>query len=81
MAAYRVLVGLDYAGRRAEPGDIITDLPSKSLSWLTAQGLVEKADGNSAGSEVSAPQRTPQADTQATNSPRERQSPTKKGND
>jgi len=42
MTAYRVLVGLDYAGKRAEPGDIVSDLPPKSVGWLTAQNIVEK---------------------------------------
>lgn len=39
---YRVLVGLSYPpDRRAEPGDIIDDLPSKSIKWLLEQGAVE----------------------------------------
>lgn len=45
MANYRVLTGIDYAGKRAEPGDIITDIPSRSVGWLLEQGIVEKADG------------------------------------
>ena len=44
MATYRVLVGIDYAGKRVEPGAIVDDLPGKSVSWLVAQGIVEKAD-------------------------------------
>jgi hypothetical protein len=46
MATYRVLVGIDYAGKRVEPGTVVDDLPSKSVSWLVAQGVVEKADEN-----------------------------------
>lgn len=42
---YRVLHGLDYPGRRgdrrAEPGDIVTDLPQGAVEWLVAQGAVE----------------------------------------
>lgn len=42
MATYKALVGLDYAGKRVEPGDVVSDLPSRSVSWLVEQGLVEK---------------------------------------
>lgn len=43
MAEYLVLVGVDYPpNRRAEPGDIVDDLPGKSIKWLTQQGIVEK---------------------------------------
>jgi hypothetical protein len=44
MAAYKVLVGLDYAGKRAEVGSIVDDIPSRSVAWLLDQGLIEKAD-------------------------------------
>ena len=45
MPAYRVLVGLDYPpDRRAEAGDVVEDLPGKSIKWLTEQGLIEPAD-------------------------------------
>lgn len=44
MAAYKVLVGLDYAGKRAEAGAIVDDLPSRSIAWLTEQGMIQKAD-------------------------------------
>lgn len=45
MPSYRVLVGLDYPpDRRAEPGDVVDDLPGKSIKWLTDQGLIEPAD-------------------------------------
>lgn len=39
---YRVLVGIDYNGKRAEAGDVVGDLPEKSIPWLTRQGLVEQ---------------------------------------
>lgn len=45
MANYRVIIGIDYAGKRAEPGEIISDIPSRSVGWLLEQGIVEKADG------------------------------------
>jgi hypothetical protein len=44
MANYKVLVGVDYAGKRAEPGDIVTDLPAKSVPWLLEQGVIESVD-------------------------------------
>ena len=44
MAAYKVLVGLDYSGKRAEEGSIVDDLPARSVAWLTEQGLIEKID-------------------------------------
>jgi hypothetical protein len=45
-ATYKVLTGIDYAGKRAEPGDLVDDLPSKSISWLREQGHIEPADAD-----------------------------------
>lgn len=48
MAQYRALVGLSYPpDRRVEAGQIVDDLPGKSVKWLLEQGLIEpaKADG------------------------------------
>lgn len=47
---YRVLAeGLNYpAGdgeRRAEHGDLVDDIPDKSLPWLLKQGLIEPEEG------------------------------------
>lgn len=40
--AYRVLVGLSYPpDRRAEPGDVVDDIPPQSLGWLKHQGFIE----------------------------------------
>lgn len=45
MAKYRVLVGLDYPpAKRVEAGDIVTDLPAKSISWLRDAGLIEPVE-------------------------------------
>ncbi len=45
MARYRVLVGLDYPpDKRAEIGDVVTDLPAQSVKWLLADGYIEDAD-------------------------------------
>jgi hypothetical protein len=41
---FRALVGLDYPpGKRAEPGDVVGDLPDSSVKWLRKQGLIEPA--------------------------------------
>lgn len=46
MAQYRALTGLDYPpNRRAEAGDVIDDLPGKSVKWLLESGLIEPAGG------------------------------------
>jgi hypothetical protein len=44
---YRVVAGLDYPGKggkdkRAEPGDVVDDLPAKSVPWLLKQGAIEE---------------------------------------
>ena len=44
MATYTVLVGIDYAGKRAEPGDLVDDIPAKSLPWLLEQNIITQAD-------------------------------------
>lgn len=44
MATYKVLVGIDYAGKRAEPGTTVTDIPKDSLDWLLEQHIIEPAE-------------------------------------
>lgn len=47
MAQYRVLTGLNYPpNRRAEPGDVVDDLPGKSVKWLLESGLIEPTGGS-----------------------------------
>ena len=47
MPRYRVTggpdgnAGLDYKAKRAEPGDVIDDLPRESIKWLREQGYIE----------------------------------------
>jgi hypothetical protein len=42
---YRVLVGLNYPpDRRAEPGDIVDDIPPVSIPWLLRDRAIEAAD-------------------------------------
>lgn len=45
MASYKALVGLDYGNpsKRVEAGEIVSDLPAQSVSWLLEQGMVELA--------------------------------------
>ncbi len=47
MATYKVLVGIDYGDKRAEAGDTVSDLPTKSVSWLLEQGIIESIDDSS----------------------------------
>lgn len=43
--AYRVLTGMNYPpDQRAEVGDIVDDLPPKSVKWLLASGHIEEAN-------------------------------------
>ena len=45
---YKVLTGLSYPpDRRAEAGDIVDDLPSKSIKWLLNNGHIEEITGSS----------------------------------
>ena len=47
MAKFEALVGMNYAGKRAELGDVVSDLPTKSISWLVEQGhIVPVTDSN-----------------------------------
>jgi hypothetical protein len=42
MAQYRVLQGIDYPpNKRAEAGDIVTDLAPSSIKWLLEVGAIE----------------------------------------
>jgi hypothetical protein len=49
MAKYKVLQGLDYPpSNRAEAGDIVEDLPTKSVAWLLEVGAIEAVDAKPA---------------------------------
>jgi hypothetical protein len=39
---YRVLTGLNYGDKRADAGDLVDDLPEKSVKWLLADGHIQK---------------------------------------
>ncbi|WP_427422661.1 hypothetical protein [Lysinibacillus fusiformis] len=55
---YRALVGLDYPPNnkepkvRAEPGDIVDDLPPKAIGWMVEIGAIEKVKPDAEGGEV-----------------------------
>jgi len=46
MPKYLVNQGLDYLNRRVEAGELVDDIPAKSISWLKEQGIIELADGS-----------------------------------
>jgi hypothetical protein len=47
MPKYLLNTGLDYPpNRRAEAGDIVDDLPAKSIKWLREQGIIEAYDAS-----------------------------------
>lgn len=43
---YRVLAGINYPPRdkRAEPGDVVDDIPLISIDWLLRDGIIEPVD-------------------------------------
>jgi hypothetical protein len=44
MAQYRVLTGIDYPpNKRAEAGQVVSDLPPQSVKWLLEAGAIEDA--------------------------------------
>ena len=48
MAQYRAMVGIDYPpNKRVEAGDVVSDLPGDSITWLLDQGLIETLDKKS----------------------------------
>lgn len=53
MPRYRAKVGMNYrpaAGadeKRVEPGDVVADIPEKSVPWLLGQGLIEEVEPKS----------------------------------
>jgi hypothetical protein len=44
-AAYRALVGINYPpNKRAEPGDVVSDLPEAAAKTLLEVGAIERAE-------------------------------------
>lgn len=48
---YRVLTGLNYRNRRADPGEVVDDIPARSVRWLLDQGHIEPAGEAAEGEE------------------------------
>ncbi len=42
MPSYRVITGLQYKGKEALAGDIVSDIPTSDIGWLVEQGCIEK---------------------------------------
>lgn len=40
--SYRALTGLSYKGRNVEAGEVVDDIPAKSIGWLLDGGHIEK---------------------------------------
>ena len=56
MATYRVLAGISYPpNKRAEIGDVVDDLPSRSIKWLVDAGCIEKVDSPKANPKKDVP--------------------------
>ena len=61
MPQYRVTggpdgnAGLNYKNRRAEPNDVIDDLPRESIKWLREQGYIEAVGKDAPSDPVDVP--------------------------
>jgi hypothetical protein len=45
VATYRVLRGIDYPpSKRAEVGDVVSDLPERSVKWLLSSACIVEVD-------------------------------------
>jgi len=43
LSGYKVLQGIDYSnGKRAEVGEVVSDLPKDAISWLLATGAISE---------------------------------------
>jgi len=57
VATYRVLRGIDYPpSKRAEIGDVVSDLPERSVKWLLAAGCIVEVDEPKAKTSKRAPE-------------------------
>ncbi len=55
MPSYKVLVGLDYDGKRVEAGQVVSDLPAKSIEWLLESNIIESTDSKNKSKIVEPP--------------------------
>lgn len=54
MASYKALTGLSYGNKKVAAGEIVDDVPAKSIKWLREQGLIEQVDSKGVAVDVSA---------------------------
>lgn len=63
MPKYKVLTGIDYPpNKRAEVGDVVEDIPARSIKWLREQGVIEPLDPKTKDPE---PQAEPQPEPES----------------
>jgi len=44
---YEVLAGIDYPpNKRAEAGDLVSDLPETAIPWLLSSGIIKEAESS-----------------------------------
>lgn len=55
MADHKTLVGLTYGGKSVPAGTVVSDIPAKSVPWLTEQGLIERVEGKPKSREPQSP--------------------------
>ncbi len=61
MAQYRVLQGIDYPpNKRAEAGQVVSDLPPSSVKWLLESGIIE--DASKPAKKIEEPKEEPKAE-------------------
>jgi len=53
---YLVHTGISYNKLSAAPGDIVSDIPVKSVSWLLEQGHISESDPKPLKSEPKSPE-------------------------
>lgn len=54
VATYRVLQAIEYGDRRAEVGDLVDDVPQRSVKWLVDQQYIEVVEAPKAGKRTKA---------------------------
>lgn len=53
---YRALQGIDYPpNKRVEIGDIVSDLPKESITWLLVSGAIEEVSASKSNTESVSP--------------------------
>jgi len=52
MPTYKALTGLSYGNKTVKAGEVVDDVPAKSIKWLREQNLIVQVDGKGAVLEV-----------------------------